>query len=152
VDKNFNILAGNATVRSATGAGIDEDAVVVESDGTKLIVVRRMDLDINSPKAKALAVADNRTSELGLEWDPDVLRDLSGEIDLQPFFDTSELKELGVTETAINVNDIGIGDAPPDSRYKAQYGVIVVCKDEAEQRDVYDRLSGEGLECKVVVT
>lgn len=36
--------------------------------------------------------------------------------------------------------------------YKEQYGVIVICKDEAEQKEVYDRLHSEGYECKVVTT
>lgn len=36
--------------------------------------------------------------------------------------------------------------------YKEQYGVIVICKDEEEQKEVYDRLHSEGYECKVVTT
>ena len=35
-------------------------------------------------------------------------------------------------------------------RYKEQYGVIVMCKDEAEQQKTYERLVGEGFSCKVV--
>lgn len=34
--------------------------------------------------------------------------------------------------------------------YKPQYGVIVVCNDEAEQRAVFERLSAEGLTLKIV--
>ncbi len=34
--------------------------------------------------------------------------------------------------------------------YKQQYGVIVICKDEKEQREVYERLLKEGLTLKVV--
>lgn len=36
--------------------------------------------------------------------------------------------------------------------YKEQYGVIVICKDESEQQEVYERLHSEGYECKVVTT
>lgn len=36
--------------------------------------------------------------------------------------------------------------------YKEQYGVIVMCKDESEQQEVYERLHSEGYECKVVTT
>lgn len=35
--------------------------------------------------------------------------------------------------------------------YKRQYGVIVVCKDEDEQKAVFERLSAEGLTLKIVV-
>lgn len=34
--------------------------------------------------------------------------------------------------------------------YKPQYGVIVTCADEPEQRRVYERLHRSGLRCKVV--
>lgn len=35
-------------------------------------------------------------------------------------------------------------------KYKAQFGVIVVCRDEAEHRAVYERLKAEGYKCRVV--
>jgi hypothetical protein len=41
---------------------------------------------------------------------------------------------------------------PPKGRYRQQYGVIVLCADEAEQRSVYERLKSEGLKIRVVVT
>jgi hypothetical protein len=34
--------------------------------------------------------------------------------------------------------------------YKQQYGVIVICKDEKEQREIYERLQKLGLTLKVV--
>lgn len=35
-------------------------------------------------------------------------------------------------------------------KYKEQYGVVVICKDEKEQKEIYDRLLAEGLTLKVV--
>jgi len=35
---------------------------------------------------------------------------------------------------------------------KDQYGVIVMAENEAEQKKIFDRLSGDGLICKIVVT
>jgi hypothetical protein len=40
----------------------------------------------------------------------------------------------------------------PESKYVEQYGVIVICEDEAEQERVYNRLAEMGLNCKVVCT
>lgn len=34
--------------------------------------------------------------------------------------------------------------------YKQQYAVIVICKDEAEQEAIYNRLYAEGYKLKVV--
>lgn len=35
-------------------------------------------------------------------------------------------------------------------KYREQFGVIVVCKDEAEHRAVYERLKAEGYKCRLV--
>lgn len=35
-------------------------------------------------------------------------------------------------------------------KYRQQYGVIVVCRDECHQERVYTRLQARGLKCKVV--
>ncbi len=34
--------------------------------------------------------------------------------------------------------------------YKPQYGVVVICKDEAEQTAIFERLSADGLTLKIV--
>lgn len=149
VDRNGNVLAGNQTVKAASAAGIDEAVIVVETDGSKLVVVKRTDLDLSDPKARALAIADNRASELGLEWDPANLAELATGLDLQPFFSASELAEI----VAPDSDKSGApGPETLEGRYKEQYGVIAICKDEADQRRVYEQLIGLGLECRVVVT
>lgn len=35
-------------------------------------------------------------------------------------------------------------------KYKPRFGVIVICKDEEEHGQVYERLRGEGYKCRVV--
>ena len=151
VDRNGNVIAGNKTAAAALKSGIDADAIVVQTDGSRLVIVQRTDLDLlTDPRAKQLALADNRSSQLGIEWDADVLGEFSKELDLKPFFSTEELKELGVP----GYDNPGpqCDPPPPEGRYKEQYGVIVICKGEADQQNVYEVLTGQGLECRVVVT
>ena len=95
IDKWGNVIAGNKTLEGAKAVGL-EDCQVVKSDGTKLIAVQRTDLDINDKAARELAIADNRASELGLEWDADVLKALETEVDvdLSPFWDERELVQF----------------------------------------------------------
>jgi len=35
-------------------------------------------------------------------------------------------------------------------RYKQQYGVIIICQNEAEHRQAYERISALGYKCKAV--
>ena len=86
VDSNGVVIAGNKTLEAATKAGI-EDALVVETDGTRLVVVKRTDLDLTKDKkSKLMAIADNRVAELDLNWDTEVLESLSTEVDLSRLF------------------------------------------------------------------
>jgi hypothetical protein len=95
VDRNGRIIAGNTTHEAAIDIGLT-DAVVVKTDGTTLVVVQRTDLDLDSPAGRALAIADNRTSEVGLHWEPGILAELAADdaIDLSMMFSPVELADL----------------------------------------------------------
>jgi hypothetical protein len=95
VDRNGQIIAGNTTHEAAIDIGLT-DAVIVRTDGRKLVVVQRTDLDIDSPAGRALAIADNRTSELGLSWSTEVLAELAADdaVDLSALFSPVELADL----------------------------------------------------------
>ena len=43
-------------------------------------------------------------------------------------------------------------NTPTNFTYKEQYGVIVICDNEEEQKEIYERLHSEGYTCKVVTT
>lgn len=95
VDKDGRIIAGNKTHEQAAAIGLQK-VIEVETDGTALVVVRRTDLDIDSPEARRLAIADNRVGELDLAWDASVLAELAGETPglLNGLFDQDELEKL----------------------------------------------------------
>lgn len=94
VDRNGRIMAGNKTAEVAADVGID-DVIIVPTDGKKLVVVQRTDLDIDSPEGRGLAYADNRAGELSLEWDAEqVLADLNAGVDLSGLWRQDELDEL----------------------------------------------------------
>jgi DNA modification methylase len=70
---------------------------VVETAGDELLVVKRTDLALDDgDRARRLAYADNRSSELGLEWDLEqLLRDLEAGFDLTGCgFEEAELAAL----------------------------------------------------------
>lgn len=98
VDKHGQVIAGNKTLEQAIAAG-HKDVLVVKTDGSQLVAVQRTDLDLADKKAKALAIADNRVAEVGLEWDTAVLAEMSKDVDLSEMFTEDELAEL-VTDVA----------------------------------------------------
>lgn len=86
------IIAGNATIDAAAQAGI-EDVLIVESDGTRVIVVKRTDVEPGSERFHMLAVSDNWAAELA-EWDEAVLAELNDELDLSALFNDDELAKI----------------------------------------------------------
>lgn len=93
-DKNGRIIAGNKTAEGAASIGLDE-AIVVRTDGKRLVVVQRTDLDLDDPRTRELAIADNRINEINLVWDADeMLRQMDAGADLSGMFDDAELVAL----------------------------------------------------------
>lgn len=78
VDKHGNIIAGNSTAETAAAIGMD-DVITVKSDGKKLVVVQRTDLDLDSPEGRELALADNMTALKGIDMDLDKVRETLGD-------------------------------------------------------------------------
>lgn len=89
-DKNGKLIAGNKATEGTIAAGYkDEDIIVVKTDGKKLVVVQRTDIDLDTKKGKEMALADNATASVNLEWDYDTL---------ESDWDVDELEAWGVEE------------------------------------------------------
>jgi hypothetical protein len=87
IDEDGRILAGNGTVEGAKKAGIDK-LRIIEAEGDELIAVRRAGL--TEDQKVGLALADNRSSD-PQRMDNEMLRQLSEEHDLTPWFEDDEL-------------------------------------------------------------
>ena len=90
IDEDNRILAGNGTFDGAKAAGI-KNLRVIETDGTEIIAVKRTGL--SEEEKVGLALADNRTSDLS-DWDADMLKQLSEEQDITPWFEEDDLAEI----------------------------------------------------------
>lgn len=96
VDRNNETVAGNKTREALIAAGITK-AVVVETDGTTPVVVRRRDFDLSKRGniAREYAYADNRVGEIDLAWDRDQLSaDRDDGFDFSALFSEKELDKL----------------------------------------------------------
>lgn len=129
IDKNGILIAGNKTTEAAAELGL-EDAIIVPTDGTKLVVVQRTDLDLaTDAKAKELAIADNRTGEIGLAWDNAVLEELAQDVILDDWFTPEEMAGW----------DIDLDDFEPPSDEE----------DEETTADLIEQAEEGGIESRV---
>ena len=94
IDNSDTAVAGNGVLEQAQSLGIP--IRVIETDGTELIAVKRVDLAPDDPKRKALAIADNRIGELSVFDDLTAAELLSecGELSLAAGFTESEIAAL----------------------------------------------------------
>ncbi len=134
---------------------------------------------LSERQVKALVIADNKIASMST-WDYDKLSiELSELADAEydigiTGFDEQELDALLKGDAALlpdqdprppipddpdGVRRTHAGrELPPGDfgdtgvSYKAQHGVIVMCDGEDDQKEIYDRLVGEGYQCKIVVT
>lgn len=126
VDKNGKIIGGNKTTEAAFESGI-EDAIIIQTDGKKLIVHQRIDLDLdNDANARELAIVDNRTSEVSYNPDPEILLEIGQEIDLSDYYTQDEMDKL---LEDMNQDGGGLfGGEPPDDNKGIDEGELAKTK------------------------
>ena len=72
IDKDNNIIAGNGIIEAAGQAGF-EKVKIVETTGDEIIAVKRTDLKLDSKKGREMALADNATASIDLDWNDDLI-------------------------------------------------------------------------------
>lgn len=124
MDSENVVIAGNGVYQQAQELGLP--VKVIQSTGKELIVIQRTDLTTDSEKRKALAIADNKTSDLSF-FDDDALADLISGIDdvdilASTGFSQKELDEIlanaGNTDIddGVSGNDAGESETPADTQ------------------------------------
>lgn len=90
-DKEGRIIAGNTTA-----ANWDGEIEVIKTDGRKLVVVQRTDLDLETDReARELAHADNRANQIGYTPNVEIIgQDILGGADLGWLWRDDELEAL----------------------------------------------------------
>lgn len=102
LDRNGRIIAGNKSTEMAASIGMD-DVIIVETDGTKLVAVKRIDIDLDSEKGRSMALADNATSKANLAWDNEALVAIQSQWDV-------DLEDWGIRKFEPQTEDINPDD------------------------------------------
>ena len=145
VGNDMRVIAGNKTLQAAMDSGFEE-AVVVETDGRRLVVVKRTDIeDSGSSQGVRMAIADNRIGEINLSWNMENLEFAMDVCDLSDF-NFEELPQLD------EVEPVGDPDAVPEAQEVtvSRTGDLwilgshrVMCGDSTDAADVALLMDGE---------
>ena len=133
VDNEGVIIAGHTRYKAAEKLGLKTVPVVVAKDLTE-------------EQVKAYRLADNKSGELA-DWDMDLLND---ELDQIRNIDMSDFGFDEVNDDSVDDYDFDNEAVPDDDIPVSTYALNVVCKDEEQQKELFDELSKRGLEVKVV--
>jgi len=128
VDKHNVIVAGHTRLKAAIKLGLETVPVVVAND-------------LSEDEVRAYRLVDNKTAEYAL-WDDALLEsELANiEFDLGDWqFDMPDLSDISA-----------IPDLPRELNYKEKFGVVVDCKDEAEQRQAFELVNSAGYSARIV--
>ena len=140
------IFDGSARLETVTDA-LPQDPIIVETDGKRPIIIKRTDIKkATDPKAVRLALEANRIQEIDLNWDVDVLGEIAAKKKelLDDLFSGKELNNLGINTTE--------QDDESNIEILEQYGIIIFCKNEKEQKKRLRKFIEEGLQCRALLS
>lgn len=129
IDENNCVVAGHGRILGARKAGLKQVPTVCLEDLTE-------------EQIKAYRLVDNKLNES--EWDFSLLDEelgvLSEDIDMSLFgFDT-------------DMSDEELEKKKVEFEIKEKYEVHIICKDEKQMEQVYNKTKGMGIDCKLVST
>jgi len=143
------IIGGHLTTE-IVGSLDMEDVIFVHTTGKQLVVTVRDDIAPGSVEAIALGLIDNESQKLSYNPDLDILAAVMADPAMQALKNEDKIL-AGI------VDGMGLkgetADAEPQVGIDAgnQFGVIVICNNEAHQEEVFNTLTGMGYKIKVVV-
>lgn len=143
IDEHNTLIAGHGRVMAAQRIGLE------------VVPAIRL-LHLTDAQRRAYVIADNKLAEQA-GWDMNTLarevEDLMAESFDVPLlgFGDDELAALLDLPAEEPEQDAPTPAPEKPFNYQEKYAVLVDCKDEAHQAEVYDKLAAQGYTCKVLV-
>lgn len=133
VDEKNIVIAGNGTLAAARALGWNEIDIV----RTALI----------GPEATAFAIADNRAAELA-EWDDNALAQTLAALQTQDG-ELAEMTGFSAEDVRKIIDETSGAESTRDVEIRGIYQITIACENESQQAELYERLTREGLTCRV---
>ena len=138
LDKNNRIIAGNKTTENCANVGLD-DVIIVETDGTKLVAVKRTDIDLDSAQGREMALADNATGKANLCFDTDLIMQEAEKFDFDP-------EDWGVD---VDNGEDDKGEEKQDGKKVISTRLVVECGDVTKLSLLFSELQDRGFKCEL---
>ena len=147
VDRDNRIIAGNKTHENAMEVGIKK-VVVVETDGSELVAVKRTDKELDTVDGREMALADNATVKVDLQWDEDAINDISEDfgidteewgVEISEKKQTEILSELKFYDTYYTPEekpDINLSDCIDTEKFDKKVAFIDSLQLPQERKDI----------------
>lgn len=132
VNENNVIVAGHTRLEAAKKLGL-KTAPCIKAD------------DLSPEQIKAFRLADNKVAEFAT-WDMEKLEFELAQIE------TINMGYFGFEETGEATEEEPEFETEQTFDYEPEFGVIVICYDEDEQKEVFKKLTAKGYICKEVTT
>lgn len=137
-DNSGKIIGGNGTFKITEKHGIPQR--IIHSNGDELIIVVRDDVSPDDPRRAELAIMDNSTTDSS-EFDFDLLN---------ADFDLPQLQDLGVEMPEMPDNNSDDVPDMDDIEIPEAWEVVCECDDEESQQELFERLTAEGVKCRIL--
>jgi hypothetical protein len=140
---------GSARVEKTAENGMLDEALVIDIDGTRPVVLRRTDIPTATDvRAVRLGLAANRVAQLNIEWEPDILAGIIAQnIELPPgLFFPHELANLAQPGGEVDPSELWKG-MPEFEQEDAsdKYKSLIVHFETRDDYELFARLVNQAL-------
>ena len=135
VSNDNEIITGNARHEVMAQKFNEVEPIIVETDGTRPIVLKRTDITSNTKQFYKAAILANTVSKHNID------------------LDIGKIQEIAVDEHDINIEELGVdipsfeNDLPEDKIYTPTFKFEVECKTESDKNKLMSELLAKGYLC-----
>lgn len=130
IDRDHIIVTGHTRYKAAKELKLDTVPCIIADD-------------LTDEQIKAFRLADNKVSEFA-EWDLNLLGD-----ELENIIDI-DMSEFGFDFNLDDEEQTHAEREDLSDEVKEEFQIIIECKDESQQEELYQKLTEEGLICRVL--